>query len=131
MQRTGKIIVLFIILMFILCETTVFALSDFLDKPQEFLDVGVSQSDGDGDGVVQLSDDTKTTIGFLLDFLWAMGMLAVFATTAILGIRYMMALPSERSHIKEVSLPYIIGVVVIFGALSIWKLLVNMMEGLL
>lgn len=41
----------------------------------------------------------------------------------------MLVNPNEKSRIKQATTPYIIGVVVIFGAVTIWKLIINILEG--
>jgi len=53
----------------------------------------------------------------------------VFVATIILGIKYMMVNPNEKSRIKQATTPYIIGVVIIFGAATIWRLIIAMLEG--
>lgn len=73
----------------------------------------------------------NTKVGFeeLIDLLWGLGLLAVFVTTIILGIRYMFVLPEEKSRIKQATTPYIVGVVIIFGALTIWKFIIVLLDG--
>jgi len=41
----------------------------------------------------------------------------------------MLVLPNEKSRIKQATTPYIIGVVIIFGALTIWRLVIQILEG--
>ena len=42
----------------------------------------------------------------------------------------MIASTEERANIKQNMIPYIIGTVVILGALSIWKFLVDFLDGI-
>ena len=43
----------------------------------------------------------------------------------VIGIQFIMGSADEKAKIKETLLPYIIGVCVIFGAFTIWKVVVN------
>lgn len=96
---------------------------DIWGTGQDFLDIGsTGYSDFD-------SSLTRAAFKKAIDFLWGLGLLVVFASTVILGIKYMLVNPNEKSRIKQATTPYIIGVVVIFGALTIWKLLIEIFEG--
>lgn len=64
----------------------------------------------------------------MIGLLWGLGLLVIFVSTVVLGIKYMLVTPNERSRIKQATTPYILGVVVIFGAISIWKLLIEILE---
>jgi len=65
----------------------------------------------------------------LIDFLWGIGLLVVFVSTVVLGIKYMLVLPNEKSRLKQATTPYIVGVVIIFGALTIWKFIIMVLDG--
>lgn len=91
----------------------------------DFLNMGASQADKGG------FNTTKVTNRFIeiIDFLYGIGLMVVFVATIILGIKYMMVNPNEKSRIKQATTPYIIGVVIIFGAATIWRLVIAMLEG--
>ena len=76
-----------------------------------------------------LGIDTKDGFEELIDFLWGLGLLVVFITTIVLGIKYMLVLPGEKSRLKQSTTPYIVGVVIIFGALTIWKFVIIVLDG--
>lgn len=65
----------------------------------------------------------------LIDFLWSIGLLTIFISTIILGIKYMFVPPGEKSRVIQATTPYIIGVVIIFGAVTIWKLVIDVLNG--
>ena len=46
----------------------------------------------------------------------------------ILGIKFMVSSIEEKAKIKEILLVYIIGCVVLVGAFSLWKIIVNLMS---
>ena len=65
----------------------------------------------------------------LIDFTWGIGLLVVLVSGVVLGIKYMLVLPNEKSRLKQATTPYIIGVVIIFGALTIWKFVIMVLDG--
>lgn len=75
------------------------------------------------------SDTAKNRFGEVIGIIWGIGLIVIFISTVVLGIRYMLVNPNEKSRIKQATTPYIIGVVVIFGAVTIWKLIINILEG--
>jgi len=89
-----------------------------------FLNVGAGEADGEFD-----SEKVNDTMIGIIDFLYGIGLMIVFVATIILGIKYMMVNPNEKSRIKQATTPYIIGVVIIFGAATIWRLIIAMLEG--
>ena len=97
---------------------------DIWNKAGEFLNVGADQSDTKFNSV----DVNNAMIG-IIDFLYGIGLLFAFVATIILGIKYMMVNPNEKSRIKQATTPYIIGVVIIFGAATIWRLVIALLEG--
>lgn len=95
---------------------------DIWNIGSDFLDAGAS---GNNLNAVELKD----SITGLVDFLWGLGVMIIFISTIVLGIRYMLVLPNEKSRIKQATTPWIIGVVIIFGALTIWKLVIGILDG--
>lgn len=128
MKKVYKIICILIII------TTIFMISrevkatDFWDKAQEFIEVGVSGKT-DLDPLVDMESDSKTKFQEMLDFLWSIGLLTIFISTVILGIKYMLVSPNEKSKVIQATTPYIVGVVIIFGAVTIWKLVIDILNG--
>ena len=93
------------------------------DIGKDFLDMGSEGYSG--------FDAWKVNNSFkaIIEFLWGLGLLVVFISTVVIGIKYMLVNPNEKSRIKQATTPYIIGVVIIFGAVTIWKLVINILEG--
>ena len=46
----------------------------------------------------------------------------------ILGIKYMLATSEERADIKQTLPAYIVSCVVVFGAFTIWKLIITLVQ---
>lgn len=79
--------------------------------------------------IIGMSETSKTGFEKLIDVIWSIGLLTIFVSTIILGVKYMMVLPEERSRIKQATTPYILGVVIIFGAVTIWRLIIVVLDG--
>ena len=56
------------------------------------------------------------------------GMIIAVIVGTILGIKFMVSSIEEKAKIKEILIVYIIGCVVLVGAFSLWKIIVNLMS---
>ena len=73
----------------------------------------------------------RTEFNEFAGILWELGIFVVLIGGTTLGIKYMFASVEEKASIKESIRPYIIGAVIILGALTIWKFSVEIMEQLI
>ena len=132
MSKICKIVVIFIIIIAVYATIYTINASDIWSTGKKFLGIGqntTGMTQENVDLMEKLGVDTKAGFKELIDFLWSIGLLVVFVSTVILGIKYMLVMPSERSRIKESTIPYVIGVVIIFGALTIWKFIIYILDG--
>ena len=135
MKKVYKIIFILIIFLIILAQVTkvsAITVKNPWDLAKDFLKVGADHTGMTDESIkIQEALGVNTVKDFerLIDFLWGLGLMAIFVTTVILGIRYMLVPPGEKSRIKEATTPYVIGVIIIFGALTIWKLVIVLLEG--
>lgn len=129
MKKETKKIVIFILIILSICSSIhskVFATadSDIINQGKSWIKLVEKEgknSDGRGNW---------TSFNDLAGILWGVGIFIVLICGTILGIKYMFSSMEERASIKESMLPYIIGAVIILGALSIWKILVELLEGI-
>lgn len=56
------------------------------------------------------------------------GIIIAIVVGLILGIKFIMGSIEEKAQIKEMLIPYIVGCVVIFGAFTIWEIVVNLLQ---
>lgn len=126
MKKICKITVILLVVLSLYSAVFTVQASDFdiWGEGKEFLDAGADRID-DEDGFSKINQQ----FGNIIDFLWGLGLLVVFISTIVLGIRYMLVNPNEKSRVKQATTPYIIGVVVIFGAVTIWKIIIDVLEG--
>lgn len=61
--------------------------------------------------------------------LTSVGMIIAVIVGIILGITYMMTGAVDKAKVKESIMPYLLGCIIIFGAFGIWKLVINVMNG--
>lgn len=107
--------------------TNVQALSidDIFTGADDFLNKGGGQA-----GVSTTIDDTalSNTSDFLYNVLLGISMIIAVIVGMVLGIKYMLATSEEKADIKQTLPAYIVSCVVVFGAFSIWKLVINMIQ---
>lgn len=133
-----KVLIIFLMVLNVLNNSVVVAGNPQIwDTGKEFIGLGINEAekttvlpaDTIQNGTVNLPSAAKLGIQELIDFLWGLGLLTVFLCTIILGIKYMLVPPAEKSKIKQATTPYIVGVTIIFGAVTIWKLLIEILDG--
>ena len=56
------------------------------------------------------------------------GVFVAFIMIAIMGIKFMMQSTEEKAQIKESLMPFLIGLIVTFGAFSIWKIAISILS---
>lgn len=78
---------------------------------------------GTGAGIDQ--NKLKGTSNLIYNILLIIGMAVAVVMAGVLGIKFMMGTVEEKAQIKEQLIPFIVGCVVVFGAFSIWKIVVT------
>lgn len=134
MKKICKVISIYIIVLILFSFVYTVNASDIWQTGKKFIGIGASKiglTEENPEILKKLGIDTKLKFKELIDFLWGLGLLTIFIATVILGIKYMLVLPQEKSRIKQATTPYIIGVVIIFGALTIWKTVIGVLDGVL
>lgn len=110
MKKSMKIVsILMMAIMMVMVATPVFATTTITPEQPS----GATTS-----GILSLA-------GKILGFLqWIAGIAAVLIV-AIFGIKYMMGSLEEKAEYKKTFIPLIVGIVVVFGAVTIGNLLIN------
>lgn len=72
-------------------------------------------------------DDTKLkgTSNLIYQILTVLGISIAVIIAGILGIKFMIGSVEEKAQVKDQLVPFIIGCIVIFGAFTIWEVVVN------
>lgn len=77
--------------------------------------------------IANLEKKLKQDSSSIFSFLVAIGTALTVIVGAVLGIQYMVASAEDKAKVKEKMIPYVVGCIVIFGAFSIWYLVVNVL----
>ena len=96
--------------------------SSWVDDADDFLKSAGNSITVDKDQLTSASDEIYNT-------LTSIGMIVAVIVGMILGITYMMTGAVDKAKVKESIMPYLLGCIVIFGAFGIWKLVINVMNG--
>ena len=75
------------------------------------------------------ASDLQTTISKLLGFLQVASGLVAILMIAIVGFNYIISTPDVKEEMKKKMLPIIIGLVLVFGAVSIAKFVLGVVGG--
>ena len=133
----SKIIIIAIILQLIILPSISNAADTWTDVFQsgsEFIEKGkqgvVTEGEtGDGEEVLDDSEIQSTT-SVIFNSLLTIGIVLTVIIGIILGIKFMIASAEDKAEIKKALIPYILGCVLIFGAFTIWKLVVSILNNL-
>ena len=71
------------------------------------------------EGATKMATATKTILGIILDAVRIIGIGIAIIILTYVGIKFMLAAPSERANIKQYSINYVIGAFILIGATGI------------
>lgn len=102
------------------CLSSTYALGETFSQGKKFLEAG--------NDVSQTIDTLalKNTSDYIYNALLAIGIMVAVIVAMVLGIQFMVASADEKAKVKEAILPFIVGCIAVFGAFTIWKIVVNM-----
>ena len=70
-------------------------------------------------------DKLKETSDYMYKLLLAIGIVVMFIWGTFIGIQFIVASAEDKAKMKEALVPYVVGCIVIFGAFTIWSVVVN------
>ena len=82
----------------------------------------------DGDETKISTENMQTISNMVYNVLLTIGVIAAFIVGAILGIKFITSGLEGRADVKQMLVPYIIGLVVLFGAFTIWKVVLTVLQ---
>ncbi len=74
--------------------------------------------------------ELKVTMSFMFNSLLIIGIILSVFVGGYLGIKYMVSSVEEKAEIKKTMMPFIAGCAVIFGAYSIWRIVVALFDSI-
>jgi len=91
-------------------------------KADEFIQKGQSGKD-------TISEDTvKEMSEIMYNALLVIGVVVAVIIGMVIGIKFMTGSVEEKAKVKETFIAYIAGCVVVFGAFTIWKIIVTILQ---
>ena len=126
MKLYKSILILMTLIILIMFPIKNYAAADTLDGVVQGADSFLEK----GKNAAVATDQLKSTSNFIYNILLGIALIMAVSIGMVLGIRYMTADAENKAKIKETLVPYTISVVVMFGAFTIWKLVINVLSGI-
>lgn len=95
---------------------------EIIREGDEFIDKGQN-----GSNPIK-ETDLKNMSDTIYNILLIGGMIIAFIVGAILGIKFILGGIEEQVEVKKMLVPYIAGCVIIFGAFTIWKIVLTILQ---
>jgi len=121
----GIFLIMFLVITFTMVFTTTVKAATFGEMQQKansFISAGKEKS-----GDIAYSEVTKEFVG-LGQILTTVGAAVMVAVVTFMGIKYLTAGPEAQAKLKVQLIGVIVAGVVIFGAYTIWSIVVNIAE---
>ena len=99
---------------------------EIIGEAKNFLDIGKNNQDA----IMVNGDNVQKGSNMLFNVLFAVAIAAAILIGMYIGIKFMMSSAEDKATIKESLLPYFAGVIIMFSAFSIWKLILILLQGI-
>lgn len=121
-----------LITLLILCNLSVYSttciadgsLDDVMNNGNSFLNAGSESS------TMIDQNDLKSLSNFISGVLLTIAIGVTVITGAIMGLNFITQSIEEKAKVKESMVPWVIGIIVSFGAFTIWEVAVNLFQSL-
>lgn len=94
-------------------------------EADKFIDKGQA-----GSTKIFSEEDLKALSNTIYNILLVVGIVIAVLLGAILGIKFIMEGAEGKAEVQKALVPYVMGCIVIFGAFTIWKIVVLVLQGL-
>lgn len=100
-----------------------YALGDIISSADKFIEDGKGQTSvGLKDDVIQDMSSTIYNVIFIL------GIVIAVVWGLIIAIKFITGSVEEKAEVKKTLIPYVAGCAVLFGAFTIWKIVVTILQ---
>lgn len=129
-KKNRILLFILILIMFLTTlNTNVYAsstsISDIFTKADDFVESGQSST---GAGTTISTDTMKDMSDLIYNTLLIIGVIAAVIIGITLGVKFMAGSVEEKADIKNSLIAYVAGCVVVFGAFTIWKIVVTILQ---
>lgn len=87
----------------------------------------IQKGEANGDKIIKTSN-LQNMSNMLYNILLTIGIIIIFITGGILGIKFITGGLEEKADIKKTLVPFVAGCIVIFGAFTIWKIVLIILQ---
>lgn len=118
------ILIISILISFIPTFCNAFSIDKIFEDGKGFLDT-------EGDKTIQDKVDDSKIIAASKDIysiLLTIGIIVAAIIILVLGIQFMTGSIEQKAKVKEMLIPFIVGCIVVFGSLGIWKLVTTIIS---
>ena len=128
MSKNIKIIFVIIISILLIFSIPIYsnAFDKILSDGKSFIEVGNS---GTGITIADQESKIKEISNTVSSILLTIALGATVISGVVMGINFAMQSVEDKAKIKESMLPWIVGIIVSFGAYGIWKLVMGIFYG--
>ncbi len=104
-------------------------IDDIIGGVHNFEQAGQELSDNSITGGMTVDDENMQNISSLVyNTLLILGIVVVVIVGLVIGIKFMTGSVEQKAEIKQTLPPYIVGCIIIFGAFTIWSIVVNVLN---
>lgn len=120
-KRVGKILLIFSMLFILLSTINIeqVVAKTAGERVIEGAD-GFENAGNSGDAPTDEAE-MKKSFQSMFSLIYVLGMIIDIIVGAILGIQFMLASVEEKAEIKQSLIPFLVGSIVIFGSIGIWR----------
>lgn len=125
-MKIKKIVVILILLTLIVSITSnVYAAKKSIwETGKEWLSVGEDKKNE----VYGSGEDMKDPVLDIAGILMGIGIFIAVGVGIILGIKFMFSTAEGKAEISKLLVPYLIGIMLVVGALGVWKLAIGIVD---
>ena len=113
------LILLMVICLMMYLSSPAYALDDIIGAAEKF----ATEQPGDSNAIDK--EGLKNTNEYLFHILFVIGVVLAVAVGMIIGIQFIFGSVQDQAKVKEILIPYLVGVFVVFSAFGIWKIVVG------
>lgn len=116
------IIIIFGIFFVLTPMTQASTISDIFTKADDFIQMG------DPSTTTMTEENLQNMSNILYNTLLIIGIVAAVIIGMLIGIKMMTGSVEEKAKTKEMLIPYVAGCIVVFGAFTIWRIVVTILQ---
>ena len=119
MVKKLLVIILIVIAVITYLPNKILAFDNVISSGNDFM------NSADPNKEVINQEKLKSTSEIIYNILFAIALVLAVGVGLVIGIQFIFGSVEEQAKVKETLIPYIIGVIIVFSAFTIWKIVVE------